>query len=81
MMTASIPAEFEPFVRDEVAQGRYTSTEEVLRKALSLLRGEQKLREEIALGIAEADRGETIPADEIYAYLRQRIADVASGKP
>ncbi|MBL8582014.1 MAG: hypothetical protein JNL61_07300 [Rhizobiaceae bacterium] len=30
------------------------------------------LREEIAIGVAELDRGETVPAEEVFAKLKTR---------
>lgn len=73
-------------IRELVESGRYGSAAEVILDALSLLRdrefarkaGQAWLKAEIQKGIDEADRGELIPAEEVFADLRARIAAVAA---
>ena len=85
-MSEAIPAEFQQFVQQEVASGRYRSAEEVVADGLRLLR-EQKLyelRKDIAAGLAQLDRGEGIELhdeqsvqaffDDIKLRGRQRLA-------
>ena len=58
----------EGWVQEKVASGRYTSASEVIREALRLLENYdqlqalrlEKLREEIAIGAAQLDRGEGV---------------------
>jgi antitoxin ParD1/3/4 len=65
MITATIPAEFEPFIEHQLATGRYQSTQEVVSDALRLLceQGLETLRKEIQVGIDQLDRGEEIEID------------------
>jgi antitoxin ParD1/3/4 len=72
MITATIPAEFEPFIEHQVAMGRYRSAQEVVSDALRLLRkqGMDTLRQEIQVGIDELDRGEEIVIDDEKALKR-----------
>jgi antitoxin ParD1/3/4 len=67
MLSVTIPAEFEQFVKGQVASGAYDSTEDMLSDALKLLRQRdlESLRREVQVGIDELDRGEGIAiADE-----------------
>jgi antitoxin ParD1/3/4 len=68
-------------IRELVESGRYGSGAEVVLDALSLLRDRELLRRaqkdwlksEIQKGIDSADRGEVIPAEEVFASLRAEI--------
>lgn len=68
-MNVSITPELEKFVQMEVASGMYNSASEVVREALRLLQTRRvdriaQLNREIQLGLDQAARGETIPAEE-----------------
>src|SRR5262245_3860768 len=73
-------------LRELVESGRYGSAAEAVLDALSLLRDQELLRKakqdwlkaEIQKGIDSADRGELIPAEEVFAQLREEIAAKAS---
>ena len=68
-------------IRDLVESGRHESAAEVMLDALSLLCDQELLRKakqdrlkaEIQKGIDSADRGELIPAEEVFASLRAEI--------
>ncbi len=85
-MNVSLTPELEKFVQDKVESGRYTSASEVVREALRLLeKREERLREreqalkafqaELDRRIAELDRGEGIPAEEVFAEIRKHSAE------
>lgn len=67
-------------IRELVESGRYESGAEVVLDALSLLRDRELLRKarqdwlktEVQKGIDEADRGELIPAEEVFARLEAK---------
>ncbi|HRX81234.1 MAG TPA: type II toxin-antitoxin system ParD family antitoxin [Pirellulaceae bacterium] len=67
----SIPSDLEQFVNDQVASGAYTNAEHVVREALERMRERDKsretrieeLRQQIQIGIDQADRGECTPLD------------------
>ena len=69
-------------LRELVESGRYGSAAEAVLDALSLLRDQELLRKakrdwlkgEIQKGIDSADRGELIPAEEVFEQLRAEIA-------
>lgn len=73
-------------VRELVESGRYDSTAEVVLEGLSLLRERELLRKanddwlraEVQKGIDSADRGELIPAEEVFAELRTKIDALAA---
>ncbi len=72
-----IGEELDAFVADLVESGRYLSATEVLQHGLYLLQDQERLnqiklewlRAEIQKG---ADSGPGIPAEELFAELRQR---------
>jgi antitoxin ParD1/3/4 len=73
-MTTTISPELEHLVRSLVATGQYQDEHEVLAEALELLRRRDVLRAEIQVGLDELDRGEGVPAREVFDELRQRLA-------
>jgi antitoxin ParD1/3/4 len=84
-MNVSLTPELERLVQEKVASGLYSSASEVVREALRLLQERdelrrlrlEELRREIARGIEAADRGDLVPADEVFARLRQRNEETA----
>ncbi|MGE3972344.1 MAG: type II toxin-antitoxin system ParD family antitoxin [Porticoccaceae bacterium] len=78
----AIGEHFERFIKNQVAEGRYTSASEVVRDALRLLEDvEQRrivaletLREEIRTGLAS---GEGKSADEVLARLEGKYTGLA----
>jgi antitoxin ParD1/3/4 len=83
MIAAAIPLEFEQFVKDELATGKYQSAEEVVSDALRLLRQQklESLRRDLDLGLSELARGEGIQIedekglDAFFDGVRQRGLD------
>jgi antitoxin ParD1/3/4 len=79
-MQLQLSPELAQFVDDQVAAGVYMSPHEVIRDALRLLRHHEQeravliadLRQKVDIGIAQLDRGESIPADEVFRKLRER---------
>jgi antitoxin ParD1/3/4 len=62
MIATIIAPEFEQFVSDEVAAGKYRSAEEVVSEGLRLLREREieALRKKIDVGLEQVDRGEVV---------------------
>ncbi len=83
-MNVSLTPELEQFVYDKVKSGRYLSASEVVREALRLLEERDhlhqaklaELRQHLAIGIEQADRGELIDGDEVFAELEDDIRQV-----
>ncbi|MGH9200182.1 MAG: type II toxin-antitoxin system ParD family antitoxin, partial [Vicinamibacterales bacterium] len=79
-LTITLPEALEAFVRQRVADGRYLTSSEVVEDALVLLEAREREREavlaeirhEIELGVAQADAGELIDGETVFAKLLQR---------
>lgn len=80
-MNVSLTPELEKFVQQKVKTGRYLSASEVIREALRLLEERdiqrlmriEKLRQEVAVGIEQSDRGEIFDGEEVVAELLEEI--------
>lgn len=80
-ISADIGETLEKVVNDLVENGRYNSKSEVLREGIRLVQErEARLRDldaKLAEGLAQADAGLLIPAEEVFAQLRQIVAEMA----
>jgi antitoxin ParD1/3/4 len=80
-MQVSLPPDLERFVTELIGSGQYHSPEEAVRAGLCLLQDQERLRrirleevrKEIAIGIEQADRGELIDGEEVFASLRDKM--------
>ena len=78
-MNVSLTPELEELIAQKVQSGRYTSASEVIREALRLLEEQDQIRQkrleairrEIDEGLAQLDRGESIPGDQVRSLLRR----------
>lgn len=81
-MELTLPKGLEDFVREQLDLGLYESAEEVCRDGLRLLKASReidalrlaRLRQDIALGAEQLDRGEGTVFDpqEIVAFARRK---------
>jgi antitoxin ParD1/3/4 len=81
-MNISITPELEKFVEQEVKTGRYESASEVIRAGLRRLKEDKErkprfvvsshaeLEDKLLEGIAELDRGEGLPGEQLFAELK-----------
>lgn len=82
-MNVNLGPVFDKFVTDLLKTGLYQSQSEVLREGLRLLKEREELkqlrlselRKEIAIGSAEAGRGEFVASEETFAEIRKRSAE------
>ena len=78
-ISAELGSTLEKYVSKLVDEGRYNSKSEVLREGIRLVQErEQKfaaLTAAIERGLADADAGRLIPAEEVYAELRARFSN------
>jgi len=63
-MNVSIPADLESFVQNLVLSGSYPGPDEVVGKALQMLKRHEELRREIQVVSDQFDRGEFTEYDE-----------------
>lgn len=79
-MNVNLGPTFDRFVEKMLETGLYQSQSEILREALRLLKEREdakklrlaELRREIARGSEQADRGEFVDGDAIFAAIRKR---------
>ena len=75
-MEITLTPELEKLVNEEIESGRYKSASEVVREGLRLLEARrlklEALRRDIQEGIDQADRGELVSADEVFAEMRKK---------
>lgn len=79
-MNVSLTPELEKYIEAKIATGRYSSASEVVREALRLLEVQDEERElalrefqaKLDRGIAEADAGDLVDGEEVFARLREK---------
>ena len=79
-MTISLTPELEEFIQNQVASGKYSSTEEVIIAGIKLLEEREKiyqgrfeeLKREIMVGVEQLEAGERLDGREVIEKLRQR---------
>lgn len=89
-MDVTLPPELERFVQNQVDQGNFPTEEEVVCEALRLLQRNEafdrlkleELRQFVAVGLEQAERGEVAPLDmaAIRAEGRRRLAQQERGE-
>ena len=76
-MPVSVKSENEAYLNRLVAEGIYSSVEEAADAAIDALRLQDDdmlwAKPYIEEGIAQLDRGEGIPAEEVFARIRKRF--------
>jgi antitoxin ParD1/3/4 len=80
-MSISLTPELEQFIQNQVASGKYTSTEEVIIAGIKLLEEREniykgrfeELKREIAIGIEASERGEVIDGEIVFRQLEQKL--------
>jgi antitoxin ParD1/3/4 len=83
-MNVSLTPELEQFVHEKVKSGRYLSASEVVREALRLLEERDRLyqaklielQQHLAIGIEQANRGELIDDDDVFAELEDDVRQI-----
>jgi antitoxin ParD1/3/4 len=71
---------FEHFIREQLADGRYSSASEVVRDGLRLLEEQEQLRQlrllELRKAVAEArsDSRPEVPADQVFERLKRKYS-------
>ncbi|WP_428308684.1 type II toxin-antitoxin system ParD family antitoxin [Lacipirellula sp.] len=81
-MEISISPEFQQFIEGQLALGAYATPSEVVGDALRLLQLHDReremlvsdLRQKVAVGLEQIDRGETVAAHDVFEELRRRNA-------
>jgi antitoxin ParD1/3/4 len=76
-MQIQLTKEHEDWLREQVAAGHFSSLEEAVAEAIDSLKGEDDdfawAKPLVEEGLAELDRGESIPAEEVFARVEARL--------
>lgn len=80
-MNVTLTSELEQIVRGKIETGRYQSAIEVIGEALRLMEKQEKsrqtqidkLRQEIAIGIEQCQKGEVFDGEEVVKELLDEI--------
>jgi antitoxin ParD1/3/4 len=79
-LNISLTRELEEFISTHVQSGRYQSASEVVRQGLRLLQEQEttreaqlaRLRNQIQIGLEQADRGELLDGEAVFEELERR---------
>jgi antitoxin ParD1/3/4 len=79
-LNISLTRELEEFISSHVQSGRYQSASEVVRQGLRLLQEQEttreaqleRLRNQIQIGLDQADRGELLDGEAVFEELERR---------
>ena len=75
-MTIVLTHGLELLIERKVASGRYATAGDVIEEALRLMDQRdrwEELREMVAVGVEQADRGELLEGGAVFDEIRQRI--------
>jgi antitoxin ParD1/3/4 len=85
-MNVSLTPELEQLVHSKVKSGRYLSASEVIREGLRLLEERDRLfelrladlQQKLSVGVEQADRGELIDEEDLFAELEADTQQIES---
>ncbi len=81
-MNLELPAEQQAFIESLVQSGRFSSVDEAVREGIRLLASQERLKQEIDVGIQQADRGDVADHDTVFDQLRTMATDLeAKNRP
>ncbi|MBD2303580.1 type II toxin-antitoxin system ParD family antitoxin [Nostoc sp. FACHB-190] len=80
-MNIQLKAEYEQFIQTLIATGRYENAEDVIVKALKLLKEWEKGREQweeetkkkLAVGLADIERGDVVDGEVVMERLQEKL--------
>jgi len=70
----------EAFIASQIASGRFKDKSEVICAGLRLLEADEARTEALRVEIRKGLEGSFIPAEEAFAHVREKIAEVARQK-
>ena len=87
-MTVTLTAEQEQFVAEQLKSGHYQSAGDVIAQSLGMLRAQEEfirsntaeLREKIASGLEQIQRGETVDGPTAIQGLREKLQHKRGGQ-
>lgn len=70
-----LPPEQQTFIDELVSSGTFSTKDEAISEGVRLLISQEELKNEIDIGIEQADRGELIDHDTVFQQLRAMASD------
>ena len=88
-MTIQLSPELEALVQEDVSRGPYTTVEEFVTEAVTLLHHreewlaahQQEMREALEEGLAQAERGELLTEEQFRKEMADMRAEWMTGNP
>jgi antitoxin ParD1/3/4 len=69
-MNVELSTDLQMLAESLIASGRFSSIDEVLREGVQLLASQERLRQQVEIGVGQADRGEIVDHDSVFSQLR-----------
>jgi antitoxin ParD1/3/4 len=80
-MNVNLKPEYEEFIQNQIANGQFTSVDEVINEAVKWLELRvhrlEKLRQKIALGTEQITNGQLTDGEIVFARLQEKIRAIA----
>lgn len=73
-MTIQLSPEHEQLVKRLIESGDYSDVDDIVAEALALLERRRHFHAEVEQSLAQLDRGERIPADEVFEEIYTKAA-------
>lgn len=79
-MNIVLKPEYEEFIQSQISSGKYSSVEEIIVEAIALLREreqrKEELRQKIAVGTGQIERGQLTDGEIVFAKLQEKIEQI-----
>lgn len=75
-MSMQVPPDLDPAVRRLISEGRFRDESEIVAEGIRLVLKRDQLEKDIQEGLNALDAGNRIPASDVYAEARRRVAAV-----
>ncbi|MCP4787925.1 MAG: hypothetical protein GY903_34400 [Fuerstiella sp.] len=75
-MNINLSPDQQAFIDDLVQSGRFASTDEAISECVQLLVSREYLRQQIGIGIQQADQDNLTDHDTVFGNLRRRAAEL-----
>lgn len=79
-MNIELSRDLQTLAESLVASGRFSSVDEVLSEGVRMLASHERLRQEVEIGIEQADRGEVVEHDTVFGHLRSLVSAAQDSK-
>ena len=80
-MNIDLPQEQQAIIEGLVSAGRFATVEEAISEGIRMLASSEKLRQEIQVGIEQADNDDLVDHDTVFAQLRTMAMEAQANPP